>query len=81
MTVEQDHVNAIGKAQIEVEEAAAEIRQASRRLTRAIHRLHTTLAEAEEAYGSLDSTNVVAFSGGTNKPPADDPDEPVDPVP
>jgi len=78
---EQDHIEAIGKAQIEVENAAADIRKASRRLTRGIHKLHAALADAEAAYGALDSTNVVAFSGGTNKPPVDDPDEPVDPVP
>lgn len=78
---EQDHINAIGEAQVEVEEAAKDVRQASRKLTRAIHKLHTVLANAEEAYGTLDSTNVVAFSGGTDKPPVDDPDEPVDPVP
>jgi len=77
---DQDHINAIGKAQTEVEEAAADVRQASRRLTRSIHKLHETLAAAEAAYGALDDTNVVAFSGGTNKPPVDDPDEPVDPV-
>jgi len=78
---EQDHINAIGQAQVEVEKAAADIRQASRRLTRGIHHLHQTLAAAEAAYGTLDNTNVVAFSGGTDKPPVDDPDEPVDPVP
>ena len=77
---DQAHINAIGKAQIEVEEAASDVRQASRRLTRSVHKLHAALADAEADYSARDNTNVVAFSGGTNKPPVDDPDEPVDPV-
>ena len=77
----QNHIDAIGKAQIEVEQAAEDIRAASKRLTRAIHTLHGCIDDAQKAYGAANpSSKVVAFSGGTNKPPNDDPTRPVRPV-
>ena len=42
--------------------------------------LHARLDKAQKAYvASRDGDNVVAFSGGTDKPPNDDPDTPIKP--
>jgi hypothetical protein len=78
----QHHINAIGDAVTELEEASEDVKRASKRVVRATRKLHKLLEEAQAAYCEAHSSdNVVAFSGGTNKPPVDDSDEPVDPVP
>ncbi len=78
----QDHIDAIGAAITELEDAAKEAKQASRKVVQATRALHDVLGAAEAAYMASvanDGGNVVAFSGGGPKPPVDDPDEPVEP--
>lgn len=78
----QKHIDAIGELMTELEEAAEDARRASGRVVRLTKRLHRALERAQADYcEAYPSDNVIAFSGGTNKPPVDDPDEPVDPVP
>jgi phage-related tail fiber protein len=76
----QTHIDAIGAAITELEDAAKEARQASKRTVLATKALHDALGAAEAAYIASvanDGGNVVAFSGGNDKPPVDDPDKPV----
>lgn len=86
----QDHIEALGMAQVELEETLDELRAAadaverlSKVATRKAKRVHLLMDKAQRAYiaehGSGD--NVVSlFSGGTSKPPPpQDPDEPVEP--
>lgn len=76
----QDHIDAIGAAITELEDAAKEAKQASRRVVQATRTLHDALGAAEADYiASAANGNVVAFSGGNPKPPVIDPDEPVKP--
>jgi hypothetical protein len=78
----QVHIDAIGAAITELEDAAKDARQASKRVVQATKALHDALSAAEAAYiGSVanDGGNIVAFSGGTNKPPVNDPNDPVKP--
>lgn len=76
----QAHINAIGKAVTDLEDAAKEAKQASRKVVQATRALHDALGAAEADYiASAANSNVVAFSGGNPKPPVDDPDEPVEP--
>lgn len=76
----QDHINAIGSAITELEDAAKEAKQASRKVVQATRALHDALGAAEAAYiASAANSNVVAFSGGNDKPPVDDPDGPIKP--
>lgn len=77
----QDHINAIGAALTELEDAAKDARQASKKVVQATKALHDALGAAEAAYiaSVANDGNVVAFSGGGPKPPVDDPDEPVEP--
>lgn len=77
----QDHINAIGEAIVDVEEANEDLRRAAKRVTRSVQRMHKALDEAQLAYQQEHGGNVVAFSGGTNKPPPADPEEPLDPLP
>lgn len=77
----QVHIDAIGKAITDLENAAQEAKQASRKVVKATRALHDALGDAEAAYidSVANDSNVVAFSGGNPKPPVDDPDEPVKP--
>lgn len=78
----QVHIDAIGAAITELEDAAKEARQASKRVMQATKALHDALGAAEAAYIASvanDGGNIVAFSGGTNKPPVNDPNDPVKP--
>jgi hypothetical protein len=78
----QVHIDAIGAAIIELEDAAKDARQASKRVVQATKALHDALGAAEAAYIASvanDGGNIVAFSGGTNKPPVNDPNDPVKP--
>lgn len=72
----QDHIDAIGAAITELEDAAKEAKQASRKVVQATRALHDALGAAEAAYiASAANSNVVAFSGGSNKPTEPEPDE------
>ena len=72
----QDHIDAIGAAITELEDAAKEVKQASRKVVQATRTLHDALGAAEAAYiASAANSNVVAFSGGSNKPTEPEPDE------
>lgn len=77
----QEHIDAVGAAITELEDAAKEAKQASRKVVHATRALHDALGAAEAAYiaSVANDGNVVAFSGGTDKPPADDPDKPIKP--
>lgn len=76
----QEHIDAIGSAITELEDAAKEAKQTSRRVVQATRALHDALGAAEAAYiASAANSNVVAFSGGNDKPPVDDPNGPIKP--
>lgn len=76
----QDHIDAIGRAMVKSEEALKATRKALRLVEEHHALLHARLQKAEADYiASRDGANVVPFSGGTNKPPVDDPDGPVKP--
>jgi exoribonuclease R len=73
----QEHIDAIGAAITDLEDAAKEAKQASRKVVQATRALHDALGAAEAAYiaSVANDGNVVAFSGGSNKPTEPDPDE------
>jgi exoribonuclease R len=73
----QEHIDAIGAAITAVEDAAKDAKQASRKVVQATRALHDALGAAEAAYiaSVANDGNVVAFSGGSNKPTEPDPDE------
>lgn len=77
----QKHINAIGKSIVDLEAKAKDLRKAAREIDAAILALHGLLDAAQsdhiEAYGSDDV--IVPFTGGTNKPPVDDPNFPIEP--
>tara|TARA_R110002126_G_scaffold74348_1_gene185445 strand:+ start:106 stop:351 length:246 start_codon:yes stop_codon:yes gene_type:complete len=78
----QAHIDAIGQAVTELENAAKDAKQAARVVVQKTRALHDVLGSAEAAYiasTANDGGNVVAFSGGNDKPPVDDPDGPVKP--
>lgn len=83
----QDHIDAIGKAQLELEarfdamtEAAQALTKATVRTERQLRRVHYLQDCAQRAFKeAYPQDNIVLFSGGTNKPPVDDPDGPVKP--
>jgi hypothetical protein len=76
----QEHIEAIGRAMVKSEEALKATRKALRLVEEHHAILHARLEKAQAAFvASRDGENVVPFSGGTNKPPVDDPDGPVRP--
>jgi hypothetical protein len=77
----QTHIDAIGQAVTELENAAKEAKQAARVVLQKTRALHDALGAAEAAYiaDTANDGNVVAFSGGNDKPPVDDPDGPIKP--
>lgn len=77
----QTHIDAIGQAVTELENAAKDAKQAARVVVQKTRALHDVLGAAEAAYiaSVANDGNVVAFSGGNDKPPVNDPDEPVEP--
>lgn len=78
----QKHIDAIGKSLLEIEERSKAVRKAARKLDAAVLKHHELLDEAQKAYAAEPYQGggvIVPFSGGTNKPPVDDPDEPVEP--
>lgn len=75
----QTHIDQIGKSLVEIEERLGDLKQATRRLNRAVADHHELLNEAQTAYSDANpSDNVVAFSGGYDKPPKED-DGPIPP--
>lgn len=76
----QEHIDAIGRALMKSEEAVKATRKALKLVEEHHAILHSRLDKAQKAYvASRDGDNVVAFSGGTDKPPNDDPDTPIKP--
>lgn len=78
----QKHIDAIGASLLEIEERSKDVRKAARKLDAAVLRHHELLDEAQKAYAAEPYQGggvIVPFSGGTNKPPVDDPNEPVEP--
>jgi len=76
----QEHIDAIGRALMKSEEAVKATRKALKLVEEHHAILHSRLEKAQKAYiATRDGDNIVAFSGGNDKPPVDDPDEPVEP--
>jgi len=90
----QEHINAIGEAQNRLDATLAElkdetaqlhaladsVKMLAKRANREARKVHYLQDKAQRAYlESNPEGNIVLFSGGTNKPPVDDPDEPVGP--
>jgi hypothetical protein len=83
----QDHINEIGAAMVALEKTTGELAQAARRVEklatkaeRQARRVHFLQDRAQRAFKeAYPADNIVLFSGGTNKPPVDDPDGPVKP--
>ena len=76
----QEHIDAIGRALAKSEEAVKATRRALRLVEEHHTILHARLDRAQKAYmATRDGKNIVAFSGGTDKPPVNDPDKPVKP--
>jgi hypothetical protein len=76
----QEHIDAIGRALMKSEEAVKATRKALKLVEEHHAILHARLDKAQKAYlATRDGDNIVAFSGGTNKPPVDDPDGPIKP--
>ena len=73
----QEHIDAIGQAVTDLENAAKDAKQAARVVVQKTRALHDALGKAEAAYiaNVANDGNVVAFSGGSNKPTEPDPDE------
>jgi hypothetical protein len=76
----QEHIDAIGRALAKSEEAVKATRKALKLVEEHHAILHARLDRAQKAYiATRDGDNIVAFSGGNDKPPVNDPDEPVKP--
>ena len=76
----QEHIDAIGRALAKSEEAVKATRRALKLVEEHHAILHARLERAQKAYmARRDGKNIVAFSGGTDKPPVTDPDKPVKP--
>jgi hypothetical protein len=76
----QEHIDAIGRALMKSEEAVKATRKALKLVEDHHAILHARLDKAQKAYvATRDGDNIVAFSGGTNKPPVDDSNGPVKP--
>jgi len=76
----QEHIDAIGRALMKSEEAVKATRKALKLVEEHHAILHARLDKAQKAYvASRDGDNIVAFSGGNDKPPVNDPDEPIKP--
>lgn len=90
----QSHIDAIGEAQNRLDETLKELlaeaklaaehgenaRLLAKRAAKEARKVHYLQDKAQRAYlEAYPSDNIVLFSGGTNKPPVEDPDEPVGP--
>jgi len=85
----QSHIDALGKAQAKLERLidtahrlAVETAKAAEAAERQAKVLHALKDKAQKAFKErYPEENVVLFSGGTDKPPVDAPEEPLDPIP
>lgn len=77
----QDHIDKIAKALVNLEDAIDKMEDALGEAKKCKNLLHRKLERAQTAYKEQHDpeNNVVPFSGGTSKPPPEDPDEPVEP--
>lgn len=83
----QDYIDAIGAAQVKLEALVSEMlaialkaESVAKRVEKQARRVHFLQDRAQRAFKeAYPEDNVVLFSGGTSKPPVDDPDEPVEP--
>lgn len=78
----QEHIDAIGAAVTDLENAAKEAKKAAHLVVQKTNVLHEVLGKAEAAYIASVANgggNIVAFSGGNDKPPVNDPDGPIKP--
>jgi len=83
----QEHIDAIGAAQVRLEAdiedlaaAAKLVERLAARAERQARRVHHLQDKAQRAFKeAYPQDNVVLFSGGNDKPPVNDPDEPVKP--
>ncbi len=76
----QEHIEAIGRGLALIQGANKAMRKALEQSEKSETLLHARLERAQKAYmATREGRNIVAFSGGTNKPPVDDPDKPVKP--
>lgn len=75
------HIEKIGKALLRLRASIESMEAAVEEAKRMEAVLHATLDRAQRAYADKhdDDNVIVLFSGGTDKPPVDDPDEPVEP--
>ena len=75
----QEHIDALGAAVTDLEDAVKASKQAARAVAQKTKALHDALEVAQTAYMDTHAPDgdVTAFSGGNEKPPVDDPDEPV----
>jgi hypothetical protein len=72
----QDHIDALGRSIVTTEAAIKAMRKALEQTEKSHAVLHARLERAQEAYlATHGGGNVVAFSGGSNKPTEPDPDE------
>lgn len=78
---DEEHIQSVGKALTRMREAIAVMEKAVADTKKSEAVLHRRLERMQADYIASKGGNVVAFSGGTNKPPNDTPDEPVPPVP
>lgn len=83
----QEHIDAIGRAQLRLEADLEDLVAASKlverlaaRANRQAKRVHYHQDRAQRAFKeAYPEDNIVLFSGGNDKPPVADPDEPVKP--
>lgn len=83
----QEHIDAVGAAQVKLEGLVSEMlavalksESVAKRVEKQARRIHFLQDRAQRAFKEAHpEDNVVLFSGGTDKPPVDDPDEPVKP--
>jgi hypothetical protein len=76
----QEHIVACGRALIATEAAIAAMEKALAQTKKSHAVLHARMERMQRDYlASRDGDNIVAFSGGNDKPPVNDPDEPVKP--
>ncbi len=82
----QEHINANGEALKKLEDAISAQEAVLDEAKKCARILHRKMDRAQKAYAAQhDDDNVIQLfttddgSGGTGKPPVDDPDEPVDP--
>lgn len=68
MATPQEHVTRIGEAVADLEEKAQAARSAARAVEAAAKKVHGLLEQAQADY-IAGGGNVIAFSGGVDKPP------------